>query len=122
MTRTGRCGGPSKSAAERNHRRGGAGRRAIAYSPHSLSKPLSAPYVQGYGRYKIILLHPQSNTAAGGCCFCVGEAWNYRRNECGHSGPIGRSEARSEEHTSELQSRGHLVCRLLHEKKNVHIM
>src|SRR5690625_6247953 len=26
---------------------------------------------------------------------------------------------RSEEHTSELQSRGHLVCRLLLEKKNV---
>src|SRR5437660_5819186 len=25
---------------------------------------------------------------------------------------------RSEEHTSELQSRGHLVCRLLREKKN----
>src|SRR5690625_5787795 len=24
---------------------------------------------------------------------------------------------RSEEHTSELQSRGHIVCRLLHEKK-----
>src|SRR5439155_8804588 len=28
------------------------------------------------------------------------------------------AEARSEEHTSELQSRGHLVCRLLLEKKN----
>src|SRR5207253_8314647 len=28
--------------------------------------------------------------------------------------------ARSEEHTSELQSRGHLVCRLLLEKKNKH--
>src|SRR5690625_4776960 len=27
---------------------------------------------------------------------------------------------RSEEHTSELQSRGHLVCRLLLEKKNIH--
>src|SRR5690625_5580324 len=27
---------------------------------------------------------------------------------------------RSEEHTSELQSRGHLVCRLLLEKKNDH--
>src|SRR5690625_5885602 len=26
---------------------------------------------------------------------------------------------RSEEHTSELQSRGHLVCRLLIEKKNI---
>src|SRR5207253_2897063 len=29
-----------------------------------------------------------------------------------------RRRARSEEHTSELQSRGHLVCRLLLEKKN----
>src|SRR5690625_6897064 len=36
---------------------------------------------------------------------------------------FGRLEAglpsRSEEHTSELQSRGHLVCRLLLEKKNM---
>src|SRR5690625_6137097 len=29
---------------------------------------------------------------------------------------------RSEEHTSELQSRGHLVCRLLLEKKNILII
>src|SRR5690625_6287944 len=29
----------------------------------------------------------------------------------------GRQAQRSEEHTSELQSRGHLVCRLLLEKK-----
>src|SRR5690625_6524998 len=29
------------------------------------------------------------------------------------------SSGRSEEHTSELQSRGHLVCRLLLEKKNI---
>src|SRR5690625_6145814 len=29
-------------------------------------------------------------------------------------------ERRSEEHTSELQSRGHLVCRLLLEKKKTH--
>src|SRR5690625_6559787 len=35
--------------------------------------------------------------------------------------PVGQqmgSKYRSEEHTSELQSRGHLVCRLLLEKKN----
>src|SRR5690625_6432825 len=33
-------------------------------------------------------------------------------------GPTARRELlRSEEHTSELQSRGHLVCRLLLEKK-----
>src|SRR5690625_5322475 len=30
----------------------------------------------------------------------------------------GHLSGRSEEHTSELQSRGHLVCRLLLEKKN----
>src|SRR5690625_6308436 len=36
---------------------------------------------------------------------------NYGNSQCfGHPG-------RSEEHTSELQSRGHLVCRLLLEKK-----
>src|SRR5690625_5349249 len=41
-----------------------------------------------------------------------------------HIVPMGRGEKRlgwffrSEEHTSELQSRGHLVCRLLLEKKN----
>src|SRR5437870_11021471 len=31
--------------------------------------------------------------------------------------PEARARGRSEEHTSELQSRGHLVCRLLLEKK-----
>src|SRR3989442_3036186 len=38
----------------------------------------------------------------------VGERWCARR------------ELRSEEHTSELQSRPHLVCRLLLEKKKTH--
>src|SRR5690625_6875409 len=32
-----------------------------------------------------------------------------------------RDAARSEEHTSELQSRGHLVCRLLLEKKQENV-
>src|SRR5436305_6802219 len=36
---------------------------------------------------------------------------------CARGGRRGR-EFRSEEHTSELQSRPHLVCRLLLEKKN----
>src|SRR5690625_6557981 len=35
----------------------------------------------------------------------------------GAADPLGR--CRSEEHTSELQSRGHLVCRLLLEKKKL---
>src|SRR3989449_3503461 len=34
---------------------------------------------------------------------------------------LGGDDVRSEEHTSELQSRLHLVCRLLLEKKNGHI-
>src|SRR5437870_9962600 len=35
--------------------------------------------------------------------------------------PISARPHRSEEHTSELQSRGHLVCRLLLEKKKKNI-
>src|SRR2546429_6845046 len=35
-----------------------------------------------------------------------------------NSGPV-QDKKRSEEHTSELQSRLHLVCRLLLEKKNI---
>src|SRR5437870_9203565 len=40
---------------------------------------------------------------------------NFRRSPCIRPN-------RSEEHTSELQSRGHLVCRLLLEKKNQRII
>src|SRR5690625_8007670 len=36
------------------------------------------------------------------------------------NGLISAPMPRSEEHTSELQSRGHLVCRLLLEKKNTY--
>src|SRR6266498_4217570 len=39
------------------------------------------------------------------------------RAKRGHRHPARRGRARSEEHTSELQSRPHLVCRLLLEKK-----
>src|SRR5690625_7005949 len=34
----------------------------------------------------------------------------------------GLCPCRSEEHTSELQSRGHLVCRLLLEKKKIYLL
>src|SRR3712207_8449406 len=39
------------------------------------------------------------------------------RKEAGHEPPGAISDGRSEEHTSELQSRQYLVCRLLLEKK-----
>src|SRR5438552_4496022 len=37
-----------------------------------------------------------------------------------HRGLLAEAEGRSEEHTSELQSPDHLVCRLLLEKKKVY--
>src|SRR3989442_10469017 len=48
----------------------------------------------------------------------VGGGFRLKDGAIGTSGPgFGLSAARSEEHTSELQSRPHLVCRLLLEKK-----
>src|SRR5207253_8230371 len=54
-------------------------------------KPFKQPYQDAFGG-RIIMLHPESR------------------------GTVSLA-SRSEEHTSELQSRGHLVCRLLLEKK-----
>src|SRR2546429_5028072 len=47
----------------------------------------------------------------------VGGAGNQQRVGLGHVSIIAEIGKRSEEHTSELQSRLHLVCRLLLEKK-----
>src|SRR5438309_7115646 len=51
---------------------------------------------------------------------------SFATHNCGSRGRTGRritrsrsSPPRSEEHTSELQSQFHLVCRLLLEKKNI---
>src|SRR6266481_8050786 len=56
-----------------------------------------------------------SGTARG--CGCVPSVWKKAPS----AGPLGKVRAavcvRSEEHTSELQSQFHLVCRLLLEKK-----
>src|SRR2546429_5514156 len=49
----------------------------------------------------------QSNGNCGATCL---SAWHHQHHESG-------CQPRSEEHTSELQSRLHLVCRLLLEKK-----
>src|SRR5437660_11377804 len=52
---------------------------------------------------------PIFSSTSGSCAVC---------EPCGRLTQTGKSTcARSEEHTSELQSRGHLVCRLLLEKK-----
>src|SRR6266480_6547567 len=53
----------------------------------------------------------------GGCGGCRGSGTRSRGREPG-SPPTRPGWARSEEHTSELQSHVNLVCRLLLEKKN----
>src|SRR3989442_4868855 len=45
-----------------------------------------------------------------------------RSSTAGLGGAPADDDRRSEEHTSELQSRPHLVCRLLLEKKNKNII
>src|SRR5690625_6073636 len=45
------------------------------------------------------------------------EAMRSIQKQSGHSYFLKGKELRSEEHTSELQSRGHLVCRIQLEKK-----
>src|SRR2546429_5423349 len=58
-----------------------------------------------------------------GRCAGPGNQFGEHSESLGGSQPGGRaalSAIRSEEHTSELQSRLHLVCRLLLEKKKHH--
>src|SRR5256884_3562666 len=54
----------------------------------------------------------RSRSAAAWRCGLLGEGFRTGRASA------GSTRARSEEHTSELQSRLHLVCRLLLDKKN----
>src|SRR5947208_11822041 len=46
---------------------------------------------------------------------------NVCRPGCSKGGKMAATGGRSEEHTSELQSPDHLVCRLLLEKKKTHM-
>src|SRR2546430_7323875 len=50
-------------------------------------------------------------------CFRIGRAYNSSMANAVISGSESDAIARSEEHTSELQSQSNLVCRLLLEKK-----
>src|SRR5690625_6738491 len=51
-------------------------------------------------------------------CYCSVKSCNLPSPKCPNSWGVQCQCWRSEEHTSELQSRGHLVCRLLLEKNN----
>src|SRR5258708_39244300 len=62
---------------------------------------------------------PISQAHVINCCRCTDAHFSARTN---HAFPMSwaeKLEERSEEHTSELQSPDHLVCRLLLEKKKL---
>src|SRR2546422_9137974 len=62
--------------------------------------------------------HHQDGRDRGQARQPAGDEGRLRRAD---EGRAARLEVRSEEHTSELQSRLHLVCRLLLEKKKKHV-
>src|SRR2546421_5306261 len=61
---------------------------------------------------------PAASTARRTAPRCSSDRTPRRRTRRGCSPSSSRWTSRSEEHTSELQSRSDLVCRLLLEKKN----
>src|SRR2546422_1536249 len=64
----------------------------------------------------LIDLGPEGGEAGGSVITC-GTPEEVSQCEASYTGQFLRHYLRSEEHTSELQSRLHLVCRLLLEKK-----
>src|SRR5690554_7011708 len=80
-----------------------------------LEKRLEAvPYIDTYDlRYNNLVNQPQPSSKA--VMFCIMDVSGSMTQA--HKDIAKRFFLRSEEHTSELQSRPHLVCRLLLEKK-----
>src|SRR5438876_7648250 len=67
--------------------------------------------------YTTLFRSPASRARRSACSSSSTRATTRARRTT--SAWLSLSRERSEEHTSELQSPVHLVCRLLHEKKNV---
>src|SRR2546429_6348924 len=61
----------------------------------------------------------RSPAPAGASAAAAARPWERSPASLPRFPPAPRRSMRSEEHTSELQSRLHLVCRLLLEKKNI---
>src|SRR5215813_15184155 len=85
-------------------------------APQGIGKPLRRRedyrFMTGAGNYADDMNLPGQTYA-----YVVRSPHAYARIAGIDVGPAVRSAGRSEEHTSELQSRPHLVCRLLLEKK-----
>src|SRR5437870_6769348 len=88
--------------------------RNAAASDHS--NPLSTGL--RYRRKRVSRVPNAATKASTGNCDTGDQRCLPQKAGCRKAGAVASHPAfRSEEHTSELQSRGHLVCRLLLEKK-----
>src|SRR5207253_10526518 len=79
-------------------------------------------FFYGYADHRDLHSFPtrRSSDLSAGCRAAMRHPARRRSSSCSTrttAARHGRRRRRSEEHTSELQSRGHLVCRLLLEKK-----
>src|SRR5258708_31057370 len=80
-----------------------------------LSHPNLAEFIS-----RFLPLHEEGNEVAGRCCFCSDDGNSLKIGSKGwRCSNCCNASLRSEEHTSELQSPDHLVCRLLLEKKKI---
>src|SRR5207244_9781374 len=91
------------------------------------------PYTTLFRSPLLVVLHPadgnmnteterwkEAAQAAGVVLLAPQGAWQLGDGRYGWGTHADQTEGRSEEHTSELQSPDHLVCRLLLEKKKKH--
>src|SRR5215475_14885664 len=85
-----------------------------AHRPAAISEPAS-PSPSTATTSGSVLIAPPPGPGAPRSRSAGGRAWPARRRP--DHGPSPPRRSRSEEHTSELQSRENLVCRLLLEKK-----
>src|SRR5437870_11259277 len=100
-----RCGRRNRTAAIH-------WRQPVAFGAAIADGEPSAFLDRGYARVAACILVLRSNHAAHN--LSPAASGFHPRGEC-----CARLPCESEEHTYELQSRGHLVCRLLLEKENI---
>src|SRR5258708_31044435 len=77
------------------------------------------PYTTLFRSFTAYFTSPVGHVALFGFLVLTGLLFNLALGLLTEQGPRGVEYPRSEEHTSELQSPDHLVCRLLLEKKNI---
>src|SRR5690625_5785725 len=86
-------------------------------SPYTTLFRSQVKHLGVWGNIRENVIHGKITALLEHCCFNIGRAIPIQIGPL--VGVFGQRKTvrRSEEHTSELQSRGHLVCRLLLEKK-----